>query len=124
MVCWIESAATAADQTTNRECPQPGGAYAAAAGTSQLTIHGIPNRSTVMPKPADQNVFWNGMVTLPPADSSVKMRSASSGLGTVTDTVIPCGALYRSGGASDPISVSPPTVIRTCITRPCWSGGN
>src|SRR5262245_57861452 len=86
--------------------------------SAQLTIQGIPNWSCVMPKPGDQNVFWKGISIFPPADSSLKMRSASAYVFGWTDTYMPCGASYRSGGASDPISVSPSTFRATCMTRP------
>ena len=38
-----------------------------------LTIHGVPNLSVHMPKPAAQNVFWYGMVIFPPAESASKI---------------------------------------------------
>ena len=40
------------------------------AAATQLIIQGVPNRSTSAPNPGDQNVFWNGIVTCPPALSA------------------------------------------------------
>jgi hypothetical protein len=39
-----------------------------------------------MPKPEDQKVFWNGMLTFPPSDSVVKMRCASPRVATLIET--------------------------------------
>ena len=49
------------------------------AACSQLIIHGVPNRSTTMPKRADQKVFCSGICTLPSSANALNMRSASSG---------------------------------------------
>src|SRR4029079_8588123 len=45
---------------------------------SQLIIQGISNRSVNMPNRSAQKVFWRGMRIEPPAESSWKIRSASS----------------------------------------------
>ena len=57
----------------------------------QLTIQGIPNWSTHMPKPLAQNVLLNGMLTLPPSASALNLRSASAGSSTCSETENPCG---------------------------------
>src|SRR3954454_24721549 len=49
----------------------------AGAGLSQFTIQGTPNLSTTMPKPAAQNVGANGIVTVPPSASALKIFSPS-----------------------------------------------
>jgi hypothetical protein len=46
---------------------------------SQLIIHGMPNRSTSMPKPEDQKVCCSGIVTVPPSDIARNIDSASAG---------------------------------------------
>ena len=48
--------------------------------SSQLICHGMPKRSTSMPKRAAQNVFSSARTTLPPLASSRKIRSASATL--------------------------------------------
>src|SRR6185437_13006982 len=60
---------------------------------STLIIQGMPKRSLTMPNFADQKVCCRGMVTFPPSESSLKMRSASAALSTVSDTCQPCGCL-------------------------------
>jgi hypothetical protein len=42
-------------------------------GVSQLTIHGVPNRSMSMPKRFAQKVSCNGIRTVPPSASAVKI---------------------------------------------------
>ncbi len=62
-------------------------------GSSTLTIHGILYLSMHMPKPAAQKVFWYGIFTSPPFDSSLKMRSPSFTSFTLIETVRPAGLL-------------------------------
>ena len=54
--------------------------------------YGMPKRSTTIPKPADQNVFSNGILTVPFCDRALNVRSASCGDAIVTDTSSPRGA--------------------------------
>src|SRR5229473_3776840 len=70
---------------------------AAAPACSQLTIHGIPNRSTTIPNRAAQKVFCNGICTLPPCSNSLKIRSPSATSFTPTDKEKP--AALDSGRA-------------------------
>jgi hypothetical protein len=42
-------------------------------GVSQLTIHGVPNRSMSMPKRFAQKVSCSGICTVPPSASAVKI---------------------------------------------------
>src|ERR1051325_9851506 len=53
--------------------------------SSKLIIHCTPNLSVHIPKYDPQNVFPIGMVTFPPADIPLKIRSASSLLGAVME---------------------------------------
>jgi len=39
---------------------------------------GMPKRSVNMAKAADQNVFWRGILTTPPSENDLKMRSDSA----------------------------------------------
>jgi RimJ/RimL family protein N-acetyltransferase len=48
----------------------PGDPAQAVGISSTLTIQGTPNRSTSMPKPGDQKVAENGILTTPPAASA------------------------------------------------------
>src|ERR1700688_435664 len=81
----------------------------------QLTIQGIPNWSTHMPKPLAQNVLLYGIFTVPPSAKALNLRSPSAGSATVSETEKPCGWWKWPGGASDAISNSPSIVILTCI---------
>ena len=58
---------------------------------SQLTIQGMPNWSTSIPKRCAQNVLSRGMVTLPLSASALNIRSASAGSAMLMLTVKPCG---------------------------------
>src|SRR6266496_501372 len=58
---------------------------------SQLTIHGIPNRSTHMLNLAAQKVSWNGICTLPFSAKALKMRSPSAISFRWSDTFMPFG---------------------------------
>jgi hypothetical protein len=58
-------------------------------GRSQLTIHGMPNRSTSMPKRCAQKVSAIGMVTVPPSANALKTCSASVGWSMLRVTVMP-----------------------------------
>ena len=60
-------------------------------GSSQLISHGMPKRSTTMPKRAAQNVFSSGRTTFPSCESSWKMRSASAVLDICSDSENPFG---------------------------------
>jgi hypothetical protein len=53
---------------------------------AQLISQGTPKRSMRTPKPADQNVFWNGKRISPPSDSEIKIcfALASSEIVSVT----------------------------------------
>src|SRR5439155_3979473 len=55
----------------------PVGHAAGPSEPSQLISHGIPNRSTTMPKRAAQNVFSSGVTIRPFLANSLKTRSAS-----------------------------------------------
>ena len=57
---------------------------------SQLIIQGVPKRSTSMPKRCAQKVSWIGIVTWPPSEKALKIRSASAGSWTVSETEKPC----------------------------------
>ena len=70
-------AATATDHTTFTPASASAGRRRQPA-CSQLIIHGMPKRSTTIPKPADQNVFSNGILTVPFSDRALNVRSASS----------------------------------------------
>src|SRR5262249_24974643 len=61
------------------------------AARSQLIIQGIPNRSTSMPKRTAQKVSWSAMRTAPPSASASKIRCASLGSATLSDTEKPFG---------------------------------
>src|SRR5690606_37978987 len=52
------------------------GLYCQSGPGTVLIIQGIPNLSTQPPKPGDQKVSANGMVCLPPSDSSSNQRRA------------------------------------------------
>ena len=56
-----------------RGCLQAGYFLSAPPASPALTIQGVPNLSVHMPKPSAQNVFWYGIVTLPPAESASKI---------------------------------------------------
>ena len=49
-------------------------------GIPPPTIHGVPKRSTTMPKACAQKVFSIGMLILPPSARPLNMRRASSGV--------------------------------------------
>ena len=85
-------AATATDHTTFTGRAQAPAAVRQPA-CSQPIIHGTPKRSTTIPNPSDQNVFSNGIRTVPFSDSALNVRSASSGDASVTETSSPRGAL-------------------------------
>ncbi|MGY2903228.1 hypothetical protein ACVWVY_002249 [Bradyrhizobium sp. URHC0002] len=57
----------------------------------QLTIQGMPNLSTHMPKPLEKKVLPNGIRTVPPSASALKRRSASAGSSIASATEKPCG---------------------------------
>jgi len=65
-----------------------------------------------MPNRTAQKVFWIGIWTVPFCDKSRNMRSASPGSSTLSVTEKPFACSYRSGGASDPINTSSPTIKR------------
>src|SRR5262249_35082991 len=50
--------------------PQCAADWCVQAACSQLIIHGVPNRSTSMPKRAAQKVFWIGICTVPFSDNA------------------------------------------------------
>src|SRR4030095_6935809 len=50
----------------------------AAFTSAPFTIHGVPKRSTTMPKASAQNVLFSGMVTRPPSASASNTRVASA----------------------------------------------
>src|SRR5882762_6046748 len=54
-----------------------------------LTIHGVPKRSTSIPKASTQKVFCKGMVTLPPLARASNTRFASATFGYISDTENP-----------------------------------
>jgi hypothetical protein len=67
------------------------------AAGSVNTIHGMPNRSTSMPKPLDQNVGPNGITMVPFSDSPLNTRSASAGVPAEKVTVKPYEVVERGG---------------------------
>src|SRR5689334_7278511 len=56
-----------------------------------ITIQGMPNRSTHMPNPLAKKVLANAMLTLPPSDNALNLRSASAASLTVSEMEKPCG---------------------------------
>src|SRR6185436_3194260 len=68
-----ERAQERARVVVRRGCLQAGYFLSAPPASPALTIHGVPNLSVHMPKPSAQNVFWYGIVTLPPAESASKI---------------------------------------------------
>ncbi len=46
----------------------------------QFTIQGMPNWSTHMPKPLEKKVLPNGMLTLPPSASALKLALGVGGI--------------------------------------------
>src|ERR1700681_2145855 len=54
-----------------------------------LTIHGVPKRSTSMPKASAQKVFAIGMVIWPPSPKAANIRWASAAVGEFTDSEKP-----------------------------------
>src|SRR5882672_6360265 len=75
----------------------------------QLTIQGIPNWSTHMPKPLVKKVFPNGMLTLPPSARALNLRSASDAMNTSPSIdILACMIFFfHSGGVG--ISSGPPS---------------
>src|SRR6266404_516941 len=108
-------ARTCGDLSRLQMKPQP--------SAGQLTIQGMPNRSTHMPNPLAQNVLPNGMFTAPPSARAVNLRSPSLGSSTVSETEKPCGWWKWPGGASDAISTSPSIEILACMIFFFHSGG-
>src|ERR1700688_2080310 len=84
------------------------------AAVSQLTIHGIPKRSTSIPNRTAQNVSAIGMVTLPFSAKARNMRSASDGSLTPMLMEKPCCFSKLPGGASEAINTWSPIRRRAC----------
>ena len=57
----------------------------------EITIHGIPNWSTHIPKPLEKKVGAKAMLTVPPSLKALNFFSASAGSSTVSVTENPCG---------------------------------
>src|SRR5262249_46107024 len=83
--------------------------------SSQLTIHGMPKRSTSIPNRGDQNVFSIGIVIVPFSASALNTRSASSGVFTCSATENPEGFAYCPGGESEAITIVLPMSSRACM---------
>src|SRR5579884_908374 len=82
------------------------------AAFSQLTIQGMPNRSTSIPKRMAQKVSWMGICTCPFSARALKIRSASAGSSTPSATQKPFVSDGCPGGLSEPMSTLSPTIRR------------
>ena len=54
-----------------------------------MAIHGVPKRSTSMPKASAQKVFPIGMVIWPPSAKAANIRCASTTAGYISDSEKP-----------------------------------
>jgi 5'/3'-nucleotidase SurE len=94
--------------------------YCRPGGSSKAACRSGPSacRNGLSPKPSDQKVGWNSMITAPPSARAAKMRLASldrGGLVADGDGLLRIARI--PGGKSEAISARPPTISAACMTR-------